>query len=239
MRRVNLVNLLAVTLLVTGCASFSEEHYFYTKDPSGTPINFFRVRVSGNTGFSRMRYVSGYYDERAVDLYFNEVKNAPDANAGMEISPLFVSNQKNPGTDDDISALTPPPEHGTLLMIFSSNPNSVAATIGQFAETQQNADAITNLLNHGEVQDLRAQTSTQTTTALKFTSAAAEITNITAGLPQDHATATVAAHKAQAQSTALSLLRALAVDLGGDGNFATTADARTWFAAQRAARSNP
>lgn len=231
--------LLAVSLALGGCASFSEEHYFYTKDAVGTPVNFFRVRVSGNTGLSRMRYVSGYYDERAVDLYFNEVKNAPDANAGMEISPLFINNQKNPGTTDNITPFNPTPEHGTLLMIFSSNPNSVAATIGQFAESQQNADAITNLISHREVKELRERTSKQATTTLRFTSAAAQITSIMAGLPQDASTATVAAHKTQSQATALSLLRALAVNLGGDGNFTTMADARTWFAAQRAARSNP
>ena len=230
---------LALALLATGCASFSEEHYFYTKDSVGTPINFFRVRVTGNTGLSRMRYVSGYYDERAVDLYFNEVKNAPDTNASAEIAPLFINNQKNPGTTDNLTPFNPPPEHGTLLMIFSSNPNSVAATIGQFAESQQNADAITNLLNHREVKELRQQTSTQATATLRFTSAATQITSILAGLPQDANTATVAADKPQVQATALSLLRSLAVNLGGDGNFATMADARTWFAAQRAARSNP
>jgi hypothetical protein len=237
MRR-SLLPLLALALL-TGCASFSEEHYFYTKDSVGTPVNFFRVRVTGNTGLSRMRYVSGYYDERAVDLYFNEVKNAPDAAAGAEIAPLFINNQKNPGTTDNLTPFNPPPEHGTLLMIFSSNPNSVAATIGQFAESQQNADAITNLLNHREVKELRSQTGTQTSTTLKFTTAATQITSILANLPQDAATATVAAHKSQSQATALSLLRALAVNLGGDGNFATFAEARTWFAAQRAARSTP
>src|SRR5437870_2376680 len=96
------VSLLSLLLLITGCASFHEEHYFVTKDRAGTPVNFFRVRVSGNTGLSRMRYVSGFYDERAVDLYFNEVKNNADNTPALDIAPLFTSGQKNPGSDETI-----------------------------------------------------------------------------------------------------------------------------------------
>jgi hypothetical protein len=227
--------------LLVGCATFQEEHYFVTKDTSGTPINFFRVRVHGNTGLSRMRYVSGFYDERAVDLYFNEVKNNTDNTPRVDIAPLFTSGQKNPGTDETLTPLTPAPGHGALLMIFSSNPNSVANTIGQFAETQQTADAITNLVNHKQVEALRAQTRSQGPTTLRFTNAATELTTIISTLPDptNIATTATASNKTQAQATSLNALRSIAITLGGDGNFATFADARTWFSAQRAARSTP
>jgi hypothetical protein len=228
--------LLLFTLLVAGCASFHEEHYFVARDGSGTPVNFLRVRVNGNTGLSRMRYVSGYYDERAVDLYFNEVKNAPDTATSGEIPPLFSLSQKNPGTEMNITPLTPAEGHGSLLMIFSSNPNSVANTIGQFAESQQAADAITNLINHQKVGEMRAQARRQSTTTLRFSTAAAEITTLIGTFP---ATVTTATDKTQAQTSALATLRALAVTLGGDGTFTTFADAKTWFAAQRAAQGAP
>lgn len=224
---------LLLLFLSVSCASFHEEHYFVARDKAGTPVNFLRVRVQGNTGLSRMRYVSGYYDERALDLYFNEVKNASDTATAGEIAPVFLSAQKNPGTDTTLTPLTPAEGHGALLMIFSSNPNTVANTIGQFAETQQAADAITNLVNHQKVGELRAQARSQTTTALRFTTAATELTTLTGTLPTTVATA---ADVTQARTSALAMLRALAVTMGGDGNFAGFPEARTWFAAQRAAQ---
>jgi hypothetical protein len=223
-------------LLSVSCASFHEEHYFVARDKTGTPINFFRVRIAGNTGLSRMRYVSGYFDERAVDLYFNEIKNPSNAASSGEIAPLFVSGQKDPGSETILTPLTPAEGHGALLMIFSSNPNSVANTIGEFAENQQAADAITNLLNHQKIGDLRAQARRQATTALRFTAATPELTSLVNTFPSAIATP---ADQSQAQTSALATLRAIAVILGGDGNFTTFADARIWFAAQRAAQGTP
>ena len=150
-----------VALMLASCASFHEQHYFQTTDSRGEPINYFRVRVDGSSGLSNMRYLSGFFDERAVDLYFNEVKPTsatPDTAANIE--PLFQSNQKSPGTDTTIAGLEPT-THGALVMIFSSNPNAVADTIGQFAETQQVADALTNLVNRDRVRAARTSTRQQ------------------------------------------------------------------------------
>lgn len=232
MQRFPAVWLLALAFTAS-CASFHEEHYFVARDPVGTPVNFFRLCIDGNTGLSRMRYLSGYYDERAVDLYFNEVKNAPDAASSGEIPPLFTPNLKNPGTDTTLTPLTPAEGHGALLMIFSSNPNTVANTIGQFAETQQAADAITNLVNHGKLGELRSQARQQATTSLRFTAAATELTTLLTTFPT---TVTTAADQAQARTSALATLKSLAISLGGDGSFTTFPEANTWFAAQRAAQ---
>src|SRR4051812_49182226 len=98
--------LLTFCALAAGCASFHEEHYFQTADKSGTPLNFFRVRVDGNAGLTRLRYLSGYYDERAVDLYFNEVKS-PGQGPDVDIQPLFLAGQKSPGTEEVIKPLEP------------------------------------------------------------------------------------------------------------------------------------
>src|SRR4029078_1016132 len=71
-RRARLV--LACSLL-GACATLEETHYFASVDPqTDRTINIFRLRVKGDAGLTNARYLAGYYDERAVDLFFNEVK---------------------------------------------------------------------------------------------------------------------------------------------------------------------
>lgn len=96
---------------------------------------------------SSTRFVSGYYDERAVDLFFNEVKVAPTGETDTGTQTLFVENLKSPGSTEIIKPLDPTTQNGAFVMILSTNASSVARTIGQFAENQVVADAITNLAN--------------------------------------------------------------------------------------------
>src|SRR4051794_298126 len=72
-RDVFLIMLTAISL--AGCASvFDEKHFFKSKavDAQGQPVNYYRVEVKGTTMLSSSRYISGYFDESAVDRYFNE-----------------------------------------------------------------------------------------------------------------------------------------------------------------------
>lgn len=215
--------------LATGCASFHEEHYFQTTDTGGTALNFFRVRVDGNAGLSRLRYLSGYYDERAVDLYFNEVKS-PGQGSDVDIQPLFSAGQKSPGTEEVIKPLEPT-SHGALVMIFSSNPNAVADTIGQFAETQQVADSLTNLFNRGNVRDARQSSSTMPARTARFTASAGELQALFDTLPLK--TAAELAQKDAVRQTYLDVLRSVAITLGGDGKFANVSEAAAWIDAKR------
>ena len=150
--------LFVVALLAPACTSFSEDHFFGVPQSSlgGTGVakeNYFRVRVKGRAALSSARYVSGYYDERAVDLFFNEVKAS--SGAQPDVRPLFVNDQKNPGTDQNIKPLDPDEAHGVFVMIFSTNAKVIADVIGQFAENQVVADAITNLVNRDTVRRLQ------------------------------------------------------------------------------------
>jgi len=224
--------LLILCLLSASCASFHEEHYFQTLDPSGTPVNFFRVRVDGHGGLTNLRYISGYYDERAVDLYFNEVK-PPSSGVNADIQPLFVNNQINPGTTEVIKPLDPG-AHGALLMIFSSNPNAIADTIGQFAESQQVADALTNLVSRGPVREMRALVRTQAVRSTRLAATVGELTALFSGLPK--AADVVVGDKARLDQGYLEILRSIAITLDGDGKFQSLDEAAQWFQAKRSAQ---
>jgi hypothetical protein len=143
-------------LAVVGCGtSFHENHYFSSaSDDPGRErkTNYFRVTVDGWAAFSAARYVSGYYDERAVDLFFNEVKPIPE---NTIIPPLFPGPVPAAFAGDQIKPLSPDDGRGALVMILSTNADVVADAIGNFAQGEATAAAISNLVNREEIQAAR------------------------------------------------------------------------------------
>jgi hypothetical protein len=150
--------LLAVqVVLISSCGThFGETHYFQSVkvDPiskAETVTNFYRLKVSGIAAFSGARYVSGYYDERAVDLFFNEMKlGKTDETKSFS---LFSDDLKDPGGDEKIKPLSPSDQTGAFVMVLSTNASAVTNTIGQFSENQIAAEAITNLVNRESIRE--------------------------------------------------------------------------------------
>ena len=143
-----LIGLISV-FLVASCASIKEDHYLASVTKKGErPTNYFRLKVRGSSQLSSARYVAGFYDERAVDLFFNELKTADSS------SKLFADAVKSPGSNEVIKSLDPS-KRGAFVMILSTNADAVADTIGSFAESGVAAEAITNLVNQSRIREAR------------------------------------------------------------------------------------
>jgi hypothetical protein len=174
------------TLAISGCGtSFRENHYFSSaSDDPGRErkTNYFRVTVDGWAAFSAARYVSGYYDERAVDLFFNEVKAIDGTTI---IPPLF----QTPSAGEQIRPLSPDQGKGALVMILSTNADVVADAIGNFAEGQAAAAAISNLVNRDEIRMARRTKAEQAARERGATALATEVgTFMSAMAPAQEAT---------------------------------------------------
>jgi hypothetical protein len=213
----------AMMIALTGCATtFKEHHYYQSVNPKGDVTNYYRLTVKGYAAMSSARYISGYYDERAVDLFFDELKVKQTSETETQRS-LFRADLKDPGTPDVIKPLSPSQEHGTFVMILSTNASSVSQTIGQFAENQVVADAITNLANRDAL--LRASGSSVVRSA-QANATADELARLIGQLP-DSATPT-------SRESEISLLRvanSLASGLASRPvSFNTLDDATAWFA---------
>lgn len=192
---------LITSLLSSGCVtSFGEKHYYQLTNPkTGKVTNYFRLTVGGYASFSSARYVSGYYDERAVDMFFNELKIKPTSPTATSTRELFVDDQTNPGTTGKITPLSPSDANGSLVMILSTNASSVTNTIGQFAEGQVVAEAVSNLAN----KDLLAADSRRNQLAvLSANAAASEIEQLMKLVPQTA--------NAEAEESLLRVLNAIA-----------------------------
>jgi hypothetical protein len=138
-----------VALALPGCFTVIDEKHYFQSLRGERVTNYYRLRVSGGAAFSSARYISGYYDERAVDLFFNELKTTPTTDATR--SALFPETLKDPGTEEVIKPLSPTDQTGAFVIVLSTNARAVTDAIGQFAENQAVADAITNIVNRDQI----------------------------------------------------------------------------------------
>jgi hypothetical protein len=131
--------LLVTCVGLVGCATwFGETHYFKSVNPSGEPINYYRLKVEGGAVLSSARYASGFFDERALDIYFGESIAQPEGGRiptvpGAEV----ISLERKDG--------------GKLLMILSSNSDAIAEQIGQLAENQEIATLLARLIRRDAI----------------------------------------------------------------------------------------
>lgn len=146
MDRLSLV-LLSCCLCIGCASSFSEKHYFKSVNAEGTPINYYRLNVKGNTFLASSRYLSGYFDEQAVDAYFSEIVQPDKA--------LFSSTIAK----GDVKPLSEDLEGKKLILLLSSNSDAIAAQIGQFANNQEILGDLTRLIHRDRIREtLIAQT---------------------------------------------------------------------------------
>jgi hypothetical protein len=212
-----------ITVLCAGCAAkIYERHYLpsYAQSDSrkvGDPVNFFRLTVDGSASFTNARYLSGFFDERAVDLFFNEMK-APTNQK------LFDESIKPPGhsANEAFKPLSPSTE-GAFVLILSTNADSIANAIGSFAESQVVADALTRAFNKDKFA-ARAQSDVEVSTLTARAQLATE--RVKLGLDSARAATSDAAARTAYQRSLLALAQALGYR---GAEFKDFADARRWF----------
>jgi hypothetical protein len=261
--------LLIAALLLGACSTFNERHFFKSPGANGAPPNYFRLDISGSVNFSSARYVSGYYDEAAVDLMFNELKSptvaADQKPASGPSSPSTMAgagsaNKPTPGagagastgtgandTKQATSASAPTPQasaapsphpsgqlvpldgskQGSFVLILSTNADAVADTIGNFAESNITAQAISNLINQDRLRIAQQMANKQATLKANASAVSVELTTLLAQVP-------TSAPGSQATVNAyLRVLSAISRALGAGRDFQKLEDAATWFSAAR------
>jgi len=214
---------MSLTAVLAGCSTtVSENHYFAAfKERPGAEreaVQFYRLAVDGNSQFANTRYLTGYFDERAVSLFFNELKSPANQK-------LFDDAMTLPGSGGTkITPLSPTADNGAFVLIMSTNADAIANTIGSFAESQVVADSLTRLLNRD-----RFLAKIQSDAKLSINKA--EATSLVAQLTAHTEAATKAESSELAAASYRRALTALAQSLGYTGpEFSTLASARDWFA---------
>ena len=213
---------------LAGCASvIHETHYFRSVDRSGNPVNYYRVNVSGGTLLSSSRYLSGYFDEQAVNTYFNEYTQPDKAHfADTPAQPPAPTNPSalnstNPGRK--VESLTGSLNDRHLVLILSSNSDEIASGISSLAQSNDIASTLESIVSRD-----RTSAASKATSELKFDASRGKVL-------ADKGTAVLAAigdnsDRATVQPNLLRYAEDLATFLsGGDVRFASLQDASDWL----------
>ena len=133
-----------VLAAVVGCGSrFREVHYFKSTADDGRPINYYRVTVEGSTGLSSSRYLSGYFDERAVDLYFSKFSQPAEG--------TFTGTVKK-DEEGKVEPLGEGQEGRRLVLILSSNSDEIATSISAMAQSEAVTQTLANLIGRERLE---------------------------------------------------------------------------------------
>lgn len=235
---------LAAVLILSGCgANFQERHHFATLDTKTKEvINIFRVTVKGDVQMANARYLAGYYDERAVDLFFNEVKATDLTDARLSarggVPPIFTSIDCTGKSEAECQVLynnrlrtipigsnTSPT--GAFVMILSTDADAIAGTIGAFAENETVVGSAMYLATRSQRDDAATVAARAGVVGNTRTAAIAELSTL-------FGQAATAADEKSRDRLYLSILQAAAAGLAPEAapTFQTYKEAQAWFAAR-------
>lgn len=217
----SLLELSAYLILVIGAegclSAFDEKHYLRSdaRQPDGSPMNYYRLTVNGQTFLSSSRYLSAYFDEKAMNTYFNEISQPAEG----RLSPTTQCSDADSGNGTQ-------PLDGNLigkklLLILSSNSDAIATGIGSLAQSDDVTNNLTRILGNGRFKaaaDAKQEVGVQKAVA---TSVVAEGTSEVTGLPDSPT-------QARAQEALLNYANRLAAYLGHRGTFSTLDQANQW-----------
>jgi len=122
-------------LLIGGCSSFHEVHYIKSDAQQDQTPNYFRITVDGWTALSSSRYVSGYFDEDAVNTYFGGFKQPKNGEGVVPVAKADSDGVKPAAGGDGGKA---------LILLLSSNSDAIADSLTALEQS----DAITSSLEH-------------------------------------------------------------------------------------------
>lgn len=140
-----LFGLLAVFL--TSCSTFYETHYFKDKvglkegETKEKVANYYRVKIKGYSFLSSSRYVSGYFNQDAINLYFNEINQNPTAK-------LF-----NTSTTNGNSSLLVNEDGNELVLVFSTNAKAITEQIGNIAKNQTILNSVAQITQKDKINE--------------------------------------------------------------------------------------
>jgi len=216
-----------ITLLgATSCVTLKEDYYLASAPSSEDNYpNYFRIEVRGWAALSSARYIAGVYDDRAVTMFFNEAERSGD---NVSVRPLFKKDLKEPG-GEQLKPLSPTVDNGTFVMVLSTNAKAVTDAIGQFADNQVAADAISRLVSGSRFEELNDASQAADRTLRRGSAVAAEIGALFDLVP-------ASPDAAEAERRFLDILTAIARAKGASAGFDTLKSAEVWFAAETAAR---
>jgi hypothetical protein len=142
-----------VFLFLTACQSIRENHFF--KDKAGSPPNYYKLQIRGHAFLTSSRYLSGRFDEEAVNHYFGEISQPKSAS----IEPT------SPAKKIDTGIVPLGNENGDdgkkFVMLLSTNSDAISSAFGNFVESKETQREIARIFNRDKLIELDKLTVTE------------------------------------------------------------------------------
>lgn len=135
-----------LVLIATACQTIRENHYF--KDRAGNPPNYYRLQIKGHAFLTSSRYLSGLFDEEAVNNYFGEISQPKDA----KFDPKKPPSQPQSSTASGIVPLND--ENKKFVLLLSSNSDAISSAFGNFVESKETQKEIARIMNKDKLDEL-------------------------------------------------------------------------------------
>lgn len=153
--KIRVIIISALTLLsITSCQPIRELHYFKdsvgvkgTGESKTTVSNYYRVTISGFSFLSSSRYVSGYFDQDAINLYFNEMSQPANGR-------LWGSN--NTTANNNNTSLVTNENGKELVLVLSTNSKAISDQIGNVAKNQIILNSMAQITEKDKIQESNA-----------------------------------------------------------------------------------
>lgn len=130
-------------LLAGGCSKFHEVHYLKSNVSKGQTPNYFRVTVNGDTFMSSSRFMSGYFDEAAVNTYFGGFKQ-PEGGRLTAVA----SETKESG----VMPIAATESGSTLILLLTSNADEIANSLNALANSEAITQALAGIVSHDQLE---------------------------------------------------------------------------------------
>ena len=197
-------------------------------------MNYYRVTVNGRADGNQLRYLSGFFDEEALDIYFNTFSQSKD---GALLKPQVKQTGEGATaaaeklSEDERREADPKNEGRKLVLLLSQNSEAVAEQIGSLAQSKAFADVVGKLVFADEIADLQGER----LKASRATGIASRLKSNATALGEKLEDGSLAGDRANEQL--LSLLKQVIAEMGGADAIAgidTFAQARAWIDENRA-----
>lgn len=209
-------------IAVASCQSIRENHYF--KDRAGNPPNYYRLQIKGHAFLTSSRYLSGNFDEEAVNNYFGEIGQPKDAK--------FVSNTSRQPSTNSIVSLGQDNQGKKFVLLLSTNSDAISSAFGNFVEGKETQKEIARIFNRDKLEELDKLKAAREVDQKKRTKllslAEAYLNSITESEPE-----------ASINIKLLAYLNATADYFGKTQNFKTVDEAKVWYAENSSDIQNP
>lgn len=228
---------------LAGCSTASREtHYYRAISEDGTVKNYYKLDITSSSELASSRFVSGYFDEQAVNQYFSEVTGGRQTLPGTTPS---TQSQSKPSTttdtavspkdvDSSVTRIEPagPGRNGTkLVLLLSSNSDAIANEIGAIADGQQ----ISNLVGQILSREKQAELDSASLQLNKQYDRAGEIIELGAvTLTPENLKSSTKQERDLSKAAILNMVNKIALSLGAPEPFDDLEAAKRWLSVNRA-----